>query len=81
MTATTDVATFKTRITEPGDYNIILEYDRPPAQAGQEGVLSINGWDYQFKTLAVADYESHKPLMVIQQQERSLPLPKRTNMN
>jgi alpha-L-fucosidase len=67
MTAISDAATFKTRIIEPGDYKITLEYSCPPAQAKQQGSLSINGKDYQFETLATSDYESHKPLLFIQQ--------------
>jgi alpha-L-fucosidase len=67
MTAPADVTIFTTRVTEPCDYKLILEYNCPPAQAGQEGVMNINGKDYQFQTLAVSDYDSHKPLLFIQQ--------------
>jgi len=67
MAAPVDIATFTTRVTEPGDYKLILEYNCPPAQAGQEGVMNINDKDYQFQTLAVSDYDSHKPLLFIQQ--------------
>lgn len=67
MGAPADIAIFKTRITEPGDYKITLEYACTPAQAGAEGVVNINGKDYQFQTLAVNDYDSHKPLLFIQQ--------------
>ncbi|WP_448699201.1 alpha-L-fucosidase [Mucilaginibacter sp. AW1-3] len=67
MTAPGDIATFKTRVMEPGDYKITLEYACSPAQAGQEGAVTINDKTYQFQTLAVNDYDSHKPLLFIHQ--------------
>jgi len=67
MSDPADVVAFKTRVTEAGDYKITLEYACPPAQAGVEGVVNISGKDYQFQTLAVNDYDSHKPLLFIQQ--------------
>jgi alpha-L-fucosidase len=67
MTDPQDQAIFKARITEPGDYKVVLEYNCPGSQERQEGALNINGRDYQFETLPVSDYESHKPLLFIKQ--------------
>jgi len=67
MAAPEDSALFLANITTPGDYKVTLEYACPPAQAGQEGVMNLNGKNYQFATLATSDYESHKPLLFIKQ--------------
>ncbi len=67
MATPEDGALFNTSITTPGDYKITLEYACTPAQARQEGVMNLNGKDYQFETLPTSDYESHKPLLFIKQ--------------
>ncbi|MDB5010352.1 MAG: alpha-L-fucosidase [Mucilaginibacter sp.] len=67
MTTPQDSAVFHANITEPGDYKVTLEYACAPAQAKQEGVMSLNEKEYQFETLPISDYESHKPLLFIKQ--------------
>jgi alpha-L-fucosidase len=67
MATPEDGALFNTNITMPGDYKVTLEYACTPAQARQEGVMNLNGKNYQFETLPTSDYESHKPLLFIKQ--------------
>jgi alpha-L-fucosidase len=81
MTTPQDGATFNTRITEPGDYKITLEYACDDKQSKQEGAIHINGRDYQFETLTVNDYESHRPLMFIKQTVAIVTIPKAGNYN
>lgn len=67
MTTPEDGALFNANITAPGDYKVTLEYACTPAHAKQEGVMNLNGKNYQFETLPTSDYESHKPLLFIKQ--------------
>jgi alpha-L-fucosidase len=67
MATPQDGAVFHVNITEPGDYKVTLEYACTPGQAKQEGVMKLNGKEYQFETLPTSDYESHKPLLFIKQ--------------
>jgi len=60
-----DVATFKMRITAPGDYKVILEYACPAESAKQEGSIKINEEEYLFRTLRTSAYDKHHPLMFI----------------
>ncbi|MFT3827178.1 MAG: alpha-L-fucosidase [Chitinophagaceae bacterium] len=66
MSAPADSVSFQLRITEPGDYKVILEYACPQESARQEGRLSINGKDFFFRTLRSSEYEKSAPLMFIQ---------------
>ncbi|MDP4129543.1 MAG: alpha-L-fucosidase [Bacteroidota bacterium] len=60
-----DEADFKVRVTEPGDYNIILEYACPEASSKQEGILEFDGQDYKFRTLRTSAYDENEPLLFI----------------
>ncbi len=61
-----DSVTFRMRITEPGDYKVILEYACSQESAKQEGRLAINGKEFFFRTLRTSEYEKSAPLMFIQ---------------
>jgi alpha-L-fucosidase len=61
----TDSVIFSIRVTEPGDYRLILEYACPAVSSKQEGVLGFNGKDYLFQTLHTSEYDSHQPLLFI----------------
>jgi len=66
MAMPADSASFKIRVTEPGDYKISLEYACDEKSKGQEGTLTVLGKDYNFLTLrSSADYDSHKPGLFI----------------
>lgn len=66
MQAPDDEAVFRIRVTEPGDYRILLEYACPQESARQEGSLELNGKEYLFRTLRTSGYENNKnPLMFI----------------
>lgn len=60
-----DTAKFKVRITDPGDYKLILEYACSPASAKQEGVLRVDGKSYLFRTLRTSEFEKSAPLLFI----------------
>ena len=66
MATPDDAATFQIRITDPGDYKVILEYACPPANAGQEASLEMAGKKYFFKTLRTSEYSNGAPLLFIQ---------------
>ncbi len=61
-----DAIEFNTRITDPGDYKLILEYTCPVDKGKQEGVIEVNGEEYHFETLPVSDYQVGRPLLFIQ---------------
>lgn len=65
MAGTADSASFRVRITQPGDYKIVLEYACTPESAKQEGNVSINGQEYTFRTLRTSAYEKSAPLLFI----------------
>lgn len=60
-----DTATFQIRITDAGDYRLILEYACPQESAWQEGAVSINGKEYLFRTLRSSEYNTKNPLLFI----------------
>jgi alpha-L-fucosidase len=60
-----DVAAFPLRITEPGDYKIILEYSCQKESANQEGVVEVNSKTFYFRTLYTSDYNISSPLLFI----------------
>jgi len=60
-----DIATFHMRVTEPGDYKLILEYACPQEDAKQEGSITVNGQEYTFRTLLTGKYDENFPLMFI----------------
>lgn len=60
-----DTASFQIRITEPGDYKVILEYACPQESAKQEGSLELDGKKYLFRTLRTSEFDKAAPLMFI----------------
>ncbi|MBS0028192.1 alpha-L-fucosidase [Chitinophaga sp. 2R12] len=66
MATPDDAATFQIRITDPGDYKVILEYACSPANAGQEASLEMAGEKFFFKTLRTSEYSNGAPLLFIQ---------------
>jgi alpha-L-fucosidase len=60
-----DKVIFNTRITEPGDYKISLEYSCTQESSRQEGAMVMNGKEYLFRTLRTSEYDSKNPLMFI----------------
>jgi len=61
-----DTVSFAVRVTDPGDYRVLLEYACPQASAMQEGVLHFGGQEYYFRTLKTGEYDKKAPLMFIQ---------------
>jgi len=65
QTTAADTASFALRITEPGDYKVILEYACTKESANQGGNVSINNRQYFFRTLFTSDYSSSAPLLFV----------------
>lgn len=65
MNTPADVANFKIRITDAGDYKVILEYACNEESAKQEGSVTINGEDFFFRTLRTSQFDKSSPLMFI----------------
>lgn len=63
---TDDVISFDVRITTPGTYKIKLEYNSGAESALQEGVLSVNGSDFLFRTLKTGEFDRRAPLPLVQ---------------
>jgi alpha-L-fucosidase len=61
----TDLISFNLRITDPGDYRIILEYACDAASAKQEGILYFNQQPVYFRTLKTGSFEKNAPLLFI----------------
>lgn len=61
----TDEIRFNMRITDPGDYRIILEYSCDPSSAKQEGILHFNQQPVYFRTLKTGSFEKTAPLLFI----------------
>jgi alpha-L-fucosidase len=64
---TSDAATFKLRITEPGDFKVVLEYTCPDSSKNQEGIVEFNANDQQlyFHTLHTSEENSSEPVLFI----------------
>ncbi|AHF15515.1 alpha-L-fucosidase [Niabella soli] len=60
-----DAAAFTVRITDPGDYKLILEYACPQESANQEGSLEIDGKTFLYRTLRTSAYDRKAPLLFI----------------
>lgn len=60
-----DMATFQMRVTEAGDYKLILEYACPQESAKQEGSITVNGQEYLFRTLCTGEFDQSAPLIFI----------------
>jgi len=65
MKGKTDAATFTTRVTEPGDYKVYLEYSCPEESSGQEAVFEFDDQQYLFKTLRTSALDESKPVLFI----------------
>jgi alpha-L-fucosidase len=63
----TDNLTFDVQIDEPGDYQVILEYNCPSESAAQQGVIDFNKKSFYFKTLQSGEFNSNLPMMFIKQ--------------
>ena len=50
------IAEWEIRVVEPGAYKIYLEYSADASEAGQEGILSLNGKDFFFKVLETGEF-------------------------
>ncbi|MBO9617636.1 MAG: alpha-L-fucosidase [Niabella sp.] len=60
-----DAAGFAVRITDPGDYKLLLEYACPQESANQEGSLEIGDKTFLFRTLRTSEYDHKAPLLFI----------------
>jgi len=67
LTDTSDAAIFKLRITEPGDFKVVLEYTCPDSSKNQEGVVEFNDNNQQlyFRTLHTSEENSSEPVLFI----------------
>jgi alpha-L-fucosidase len=65
MKAPGDSTTFSIRVTQPGDYSVILDYSCGRESAGQEGRVTLNGNEFLFKTLRTSEYDKAAPLLFI----------------
>ncbi|ANH82214.1 alpha-L-fucosidase [Niabella ginsenosidivorans] len=65
LQAPADSAVFMVRITDPGDYKLILEYACPQESAQQEGVLNVDDKSYLFRTLRTSEFDRKAPLLFI----------------
>lgn len=61
-----DQLTYNVYIDQPGDYELVLDYNCGDESANQEGVLKFNGQDYFFKTLKTADFNRRAPMVFIE---------------
>ncbi|MGX5820247.1 alpha-L-fucosidase [Chitinophaga lutea] len=64
-----DVAKYRVRFTEPGQYKITLRYAGDSTHAGRQGVLTVGkGEDYPFQVLFSGNYTTNKrPLLFVDQ--------------
>lgn len=76
MKDSADAVVFNLHVTQPGDYRIILDYACSHASASQEGIVEVAGQSLHFLTLETGEYNSHKPLMFIQQHIGLVTIPK-----
>jgi len=60
-----DGVSFTVRVTEPGDYKLILEYACLQESAKQEGRLEVDGKTYIFRTLRTSEFDKSAPLLFI----------------
>ena len=60
-----DSVGFLIRVTDPGDYKILLDYTCPPGSDGQEGSLFIQGKEYRFETLQTSGQQEEKPILFL----------------
>lgn len=71
-----DKADFALRVTDPGDYKIILEYACPEENSGQEGVVELDGQSYFFSTLRSSSYNVNEPLLFIRHEVATVTIDK-----
>jgi len=65
MKDSTDKAILNINITEPGDYQVALEYSCSPESARQEGCMRVNGQEFLFRTLRTSEFDKKAPLPFI----------------
>ena len=65
MQKKTDSISFPLRVTEPGDYRVILEYSCGQEGFKQEGVISLAGQQFLFRSLKTGEFEKNTPLLFI----------------
>ncbi len=67
-----DSISYRLRFTEPGDYKITLQYTADTSHEKREGILEMKPHggaqqDFRFQVLLTGKYDSHKPLLFIDQ--------------
>lgn len=70
--APADVASYQLRITDPGDYKVVLQYAADTASERREGILELTPagktkQSYPFQVLFTGKHDTHKPLLFIDQ--------------
>lgn len=63
----TDKFSFDVYIDQPGDYQLILEYNCSSENAMQEGQLDFNSERFYFRTLTTGGFDNHQPMIFIKQ--------------
>jgi alpha-L-fucosidase len=61
----TDELSYNIYIDQPGDYELVLDYNCGEESARQEGVLKFNGEDYFFRTLKTGEFDRRTPMLFI----------------
>ncbi|QNR87053.1 alpha-L-fucosidase [Pedobacter riviphilus] len=78
MKSPADSTIFTIRALEPGYYKIYLDYVCPSASAGQEGKVTMNGREFNFKTLSTCnEINSDKPVSFIKHAVGVINLPQK----
>ncbi|WP_333863388.1 alpha-L-fucosidase, partial [Chitinophaga sp.] len=67
-----DSISYRLRFTEPGDYKITLQYAADTSHEKREGIVEMQPHggaqqDFRFQVLLTGKYDSHKPLIFIDQ--------------
>ncbi|MDR3713877.1 MAG: alpha-L-fucosidase [Puia sp.] len=76
MSRPEDSVSFLARITDPGDYKVLLEYACPPENSRQEGTLLFDGKEYKFETLRTSKLEEGNPILFIRHPVAIVTVPK-----
>jgi alpha-L-fucosidase len=66
MVTASDAIIFPLEVQDEGDYKVILDYACEPANAGQQGTVTLLGQRLPFFTLATGVQNSHRPMIFIQ---------------
>lgn len=72
MRSPEDSISYRLRFTEPGDYKITLQYAADTSHEKREGIVEMQPdggaqQDFRFQVLLTGRYDSHKPLLFIDQ--------------